>query len=128
MRFLREFRLELSLMIFLLALFMTVLAATWLIPPLNEVTPDVLKDLHDRIGAWMVWVSFLGPFVLLPGGLFYFVDTVRKRREFERLIDTKSKAQFVRNQDRLEYLAYYFLPDEHRRRVDEKKREFRITR
>jgi hypothetical protein len=125
-KILREFRLELSLMVFLLAAFMTILAATWAVPALTDVSPDFVRDLHNRLGAWMVWVAFFGPFILLPGGLFYFADTVRKRREFERLIVTRSKAQFVHHQDRLEYLAYYFLTEEHRQRVAEKKREFKI--
>jgi hypothetical protein len=37
---------------------------------------------------------------------FYAGDTIRKYREFDKLIDTDSKAKFVQNQDRIEYLAW----------------------
>lgn len=86
--------------------------------------PEILQDVDRRIGAWIVWVAFVGPLLLLGGG-WYFVDTIRKRREFERLIETDSKAKFVRNQNRLEFLAW-ILGLGYRRRAEKKKQEFNL--
>lgn len=85
--------------------------------------PDFLQDIDTRIGNWIIWVAFVGILLLFSGG-WYFGDTIRKRREFNRLIETDSKAKFVRNQDRLEELAYFYLGSEYRKRVEAKKREF----
>ncbi len=38
-------------------------------------------------------------------GGWYFQDTIRKQREFKRLIQTDSKAKFVRDQTRLVEIA-----------------------
>jgi hypothetical protein len=46
-------------------------------------------------------------------------------REYERLMETKSKATFIRNQDRIEELAFT-LTENHRRRLQEKKEELKI--
>lgn len=87
--------------------------------------PEFFQDLDQRIGAWMIWVAFIGPLLLLGGG-WYFFDTIRKRREFGRLIDIDSKAKFTRNQDRLEKLAWLYLGSEYTRKVQRKKEEFNI--
>ena len=87
--------------------------------------PDFLRDADAWIGAWIVWAAVLGP-VLFFGGGWYFFDTIRKRREFGRLVETDSKAKFVRNQDRLAQLAYYYLGSEYTKRVEKKKAEFNL--
>lgn len=93
---------------------------------LQASLPDFLRDIDQRIGNWIIWIAFLGILLTLAGG-WYFADTVRKRREFRRLIATDSKAKFVRNQDRLERLAHFYLGSEYRKRVEEKKREFGLS-
>ena len=126
MRWLREIRLEVAAMIFIAGLILTVLAVIqFFIPGTTSGPPDIFYDLiRNKIGNWMIWVSFWGPILLLGGG-FYFGDTISKAREFNRLIDTDSKAKFVQNQDRIEYLAW-LLSSEMERRVQEKKKEFKI--
>ncbi len=87
--------------------------------------PQFLVDIDTKIGDWIIWVAFFGPLLLLGGG-WYFFDTIRKRREFERLVDTDSKAKFVRNQDRLEKLAWFYLGSEYVKRVQDKEKEFGV--
>jgi len=123
MRFLREIKLELSSMVLVAGIILTTIAAAKYFLP-DSFTPNFLRDVYADLGMWIVWITVLGP-ILLAGGGWYFLDIVRKRREFERLINTPSKAKFVRNQDRLEYLGW-ILSSEHERRVWEKKREFKI--
>jgi hypothetical protein len=87
--------------------------------------PDFLRDIDQRIGNWMIWVAFLGILVVLTGG-WYFQDTIRKRREFKRLLGTDSKAKFIQSQQRLEELAYWYLGREYLRKVEKKKQDFAI--
>lgn len=111
-------------MVFIPGLIMTILAINhYVIGPSR--LPDFLRGIDTSIGNWMIWVALLGPLVLLGGG-WYLVDTIRKRREFERLIETDSKAKLVRNQDRLERLAWYYLGSEYVRRVQKRKEELNI--
>ncbi len=120
---LRDLRYELSTLIFGLGILSMILAFTyWAIPAL---TPDWLKGINDAIGNWMIWVAFLGFLALLAGG-YYFIDTIRKEREFDRLVSTSSKEIFVKNQKRIEELAYYHLPHSYEKRYLEKRKEFRI--
>jgi len=123
MRILRELRLELSAMVFTGGIILTVfLVDRYAIGPEN--LPDVLRNINTWIGEWMVWNIVVGPILLFAGG-WYFIDTVRKRREFERLIDTDSKAKFVRSQDRIEFLAW-ILGSSFHKRVETKKVEFNL--
>src|SRR5438093_6194514 len=91
----------------------------------NSRLPDFLKDIDQHIGNWIVWVAFFGILVLVGGG-WYFQDTIRKRREFGRLLNTDSKAKFVRSQQRLEELAHWYLGREYVKKVEAKKQEFAV--
>lgn len=87
--------------------------------------PDFLQDIDRRIGNWIIWVAFVGVLLLIGGG-WYFQDTIRKRREFGRLLNTDSKAKFVRSQQRLEELAHWYLGREFVKKVEAKKQEFAV--
>ncbi len=126
MRWYREIRLEVGAMFLIAGIIMTILMViSFFIPSTAPTTPDFWYDLiHDKISGWMVWVMFWGPILLLAGA-FYFGDTIKKHREFNKLIDTDSKAKFVQNQDRIEYLAW-LLSARFEKKVQEKKKEFRL--
>jgi len=119
----REFRYELSALIFglgVLGMFLTLGRYLFLVQ-----SPDWLRSVYAGIGEYIFWVGVLGFFALVVGG-WYFFDTIRKDREFNRLLATTSKEMFVKNLKRVEQLAYYDLPSAYEKRLDQKKREFRI--
>ncbi len=122
MGLLRNLRYELSTVVFGLGILSMVLAFTYWIP---NYTPQWLMNINNAIGNWMIWVAFLG-FLALIGGGYYFIDTIRKEREFYRLVNTTSKEIFVKNQKRIEELAYYHLPASYEKRYQQKRKEFRI--
>ncbi len=119
----RDLRYELSTLFFGLGILGMVLALTYYLLPTQS--PDWLMSVNRTIGNWMIWVAFLG-FLALAGGGYYFIDTIRKEREFDRLVSTNSKEVFVKNQKRIEELAYYHLPSGYEKRYQSKKQEFRI--
>src|SRR5436309_1489770 len=92
--------------------------------PLHENLAHV-THVEQADGDYVVWEAFFG-FLAVLGGGFYFVDTIRKEREFDRLISTPSKEVFVKNMGRIEELTYDHLPSAYERRFLDKKREFRI--
>ncbi len=119
----RELRYELSALFFALGVLAVILSFTQYLMPTQS--PPWLQSIHHAIGQWAVWEAFLGLLTVLGGG-FYFVDTIRKEREFERLVTTTSKEVFVKNMKRLEELTYEHLPSAYERRFLDKKREFHI--
>ena len=121
-RFLREYSLELSSIIFMVGLVMTIFVI--LKYGFYTGAPYYLKEILDGIGNWIVWMVVVGP-ILTMGGGWYFFDGIKKRREFANLIDTDSKAVFLRNLDRIEELAYY-LTEKHRQLFYDKKDEFKV--
>lgn len=124
----RELRLEISAMFFITGILMMVLTIDRFAFGSYESgskLPDFLQDIDRRIGNWIVWVAFFGILILLGGG-WYFQDTIRKRREFGRLVNTDSKAKFVRSQHRLEELAHWYLGREYIKKLEAKKEEFGI--
>src|SRR5205809_660270 len=89
----RELRYELSSLIFGLGILAMIFSLTQYLIPTQS--PDWLQSIHRAVGNYVVWEAFLG-FLAVLGGGFYFVDTIRKEREFERLISTPSKEVFVK--------------------------------
>ena len=86
--------------------------------------PSVLTSMADTVGDWYLWFVLIGP-ILLMVGIYFIFDSHRKRKEFEELIATTSKAKFVKNMDRIEELAWH-LTRKHQMQVAEKKAKFRI--
>lgn len=124
MGLLREVKLELSYVVFALGVLMSLLAAFHYL--LRAHLPAAVIDLLNDIGNWIIWFVVVGPLLAFVGG-WYFVDLLRKQREFERLINVNSKAHFVRNQARLETLAWYLRSD-YEERIIEQKRRWKIRR
>src|SRR2546428_10995073 len=121
----RELRYELSSLIFGLGILAMIFSLTqYLIP---SQSPDWLQSIHRAVGNYVVWEAFLG-FLAVLGGGFYFVDTIRKEREFERLLSTPSKEGFVKNMGRIEELTYDHLPSAYERRVPDQEQAVRLKR
>lgn len=126
MGILRELRIELSAMIFGAGIILVFIGSTQYVPPLHDwARGTVLQSILESLGPWIFWEAVLAVLVVLGGG-WYFVDTVRKEREFNRLIATTSKESFLKNRKRLEYLGYVILPSSYERRVVKKKQEFKV--
>src|SRR2546423_12343016 len=119
----RELRYELSALSSALGFRGMVFPFTHYLAPTQS--PDWLKSIHHAVGEYVVWEAFLGFLAVLAGG-FYFIDTIREEREFERLISTTSKELFVKNMRRIEELTYDHLPSAYERRFLQKKSDFRI--
>lgn len=122
MGLLREVRLELSYVAFAIGVFMTLLAILHYV--LGSALPAALSSILIGIGNWIVWFVAVGPILTIGGG-WYLLDNLRKRKEFEKLIKVPGKAHFVKNQARLEELAWY-LPSDYYERLLSRKRSWKI--
>ncbi|MFQ6128477.1 MAG: DUF3198 domain-containing protein [Thermoplasmata archaeon] len=121
-KILQEFRLELSSLFLILGIFLVIVVITGNF--FQDSSPELLKRVHHDIGGWIIWLDVIGPIMLIIA-VYYVGTTLKMMREFEKLIRTRSKATFIRNQDRIEELAFN-LTDSHRERLQEKKEEFKI--
>ncbi len=131
--FLTEYRLELSCLLSVLFGFLTlvgVVGAFFKSTTDGVVTyhlPKVLGFLGQLTTPFGQWVSYLvvvGPIGLVVC-LWWLYDYEKKIRELGQLIDTPSKAKFVRNIDDIEYLAWV-LPQRFEDKVLTKKKEFKL--
>jgi hypothetical protein len=129
---LTEYRLELSCFLGLLFAFLTIISTTqiWLDAGTDDkphILPSYLSwlgDLSSPLGDWSTWVIIIAPIGLVVC-IWWFYDYVKKTRELASLIDTPSKAKFVRNLDEIEYLGWS-LPKKFEDKVLKKKKEFKI--
>ncbi len=92
----------------------------------HELPPylSVLEDLVDPFGNWVAWLVVIGPIAFIVC-IWWLYDYIRKTRELAELIDTPSKAKFVRNLDEIDFLAWS-LPQRFEDRVLAKKKEFKL--
>lgn len=129
--FLTEYRLELSTLLTLAFAFLTIVGIMGaLYIDTGTGTFDLpgsisfLQDLIQPFGRWVTWIAVIAPIGLIVSAWWLF-DFVKKIRELAKLIDTPSKAKFVRNLDDIEYLGWV-LPGRYEKRVIEKKKEFKL--
>jgi len=131
--FLTEYRLELSCLLSVVFGFLTlvgVIGAFFKSTTDGTITYHLPKalgflgELTTPFGQWVSYLVVIGPIGLVIC-LWWLYDYEKKIRELKNLIDTPSKAKFVRNIDDIEYLAWV-LPQRFEDRVLDKKKEFRL--
>lgn len=120
--FLTEYRLELSGLFIVLFGFLTIVGVIGVF--FDENLPTYLlflTDLTEPAGSWSYWFVVLGPLGLVAS-IWWLYDYVKKCKKLEVLIDTPSRAKFVRNLDDIEYLAWS-LPRRYEKMVIQKKKD-----
>ncbi len=131
--FLTEYRLELSSLLTLLFAFLSLVGLVGL-KYIKETNGQVSFDLPGSInflapliepfGEWVTWIAIIGPIGLVVCA-WWLYDYVSKSRKLLKLIDTTSKAKFVKNLDDIEYMAWV-LPRRYEKMVIDKKKEFKL--
>lgn len=131
---LTEYRFELAALLTVLFAFLTLVSVLGVmyieIGDDGEATfdlPDYIsffESFLDPLGTWVDWIAVAAPIGLIVCA-WWLYDFVKKTRELSELIDTPSKAKFVRNLDDIEYLAWS-LPQRFEDEVLQKKREFKL--
>ena len=135
--FLTEYRLELGVLLTLLFAFLTVVSV------IGVAYIDVVENGDDKtvsfdlpgsisffetflnpLGTWVTWIAVASPIGLVVC-VWWLYDFFKKTRELAGLIDTPSKAKFVRNLDDIEYFAWS-LPQRYEDQVMQKKKEFKV--
>ena len=124
-RFLTTYTLQLGLLLFILGILLTILGIFGVFV-VNDDSPQYLQNIVESVGDWIYWCVLVGPLIFIAGA-WYFFDNISKRREFKELIDTTSKAKFIRNLDRIEFLAWKLSLD-HQKQLIDKKKEFHIKK
>jgi hypothetical protein len=79
---------------------------------------------NDAVGNWAFWLLILGLLLLVPG-IYYLMVFIKQMKEFRELMKTDSKALFIKNQDRIEELAWRLHP-KYERMVIEKKLKLKV--
>ena len=123
----QEYRFEISAALFVLGIVLVFFALLAYVPQARTWAKDVaiLDTIVSGLGPWVFWEAILAALVILVGG-FDFGDTVKKAREFEKLINTTSKEIFLKNRARIEHLAENDLPERYSRRVDRKRLDLKV--
>ncbi len=123
----QEYRFEISAALFVLGIVLVFFALLAYVPQAKKWAEGVavLQTIIAGLGPWVFWEAILAALVILVGG-FDFGDTVKKAREFEKLINTTSKEVFLKNRARIEHLAENDLPERYSRRVDRKRLDLKV--
>ncbi len=85
---------------------------------------DLLNMRFVEVGTWGYWLLGIGAVMLLIG-LIWLASYRLNVRKFNKLMEEKSKANFTRNMDDVEYLAWR-LPLKFEERLSAKKKELGI--
>ena len=123
---LRRNRFAVSVVVFVSGILLTVLAAGYF-TPLNTVQPFLsINPVTAPSGGTNYNLAFVvvGPIVSIVGAVM-FGGYLLARQRFEHLMKTKSKAEFLRNLDKIEELLWDLTPADEQRYLD-KRAEFRL--
>lgn len=85
----------------------------------NTGDTGILLWANETIGNWAFWTILIGAILFTPS-IYYLVVFIRQHREFKKLIATDSKAIFIKNQDRIEELAWRLHPIYEKMVIDKK--------
>jgi hypothetical protein len=120
--FFKENTLQLSIALLVIGLlFMTLsIIAIWF----QDKVSGGFSSFIDSIGNWKWWI-LIGAMIITGIGTWLIYSNSKKRVKFNDLINTDSKAKFVRNIDEVEYLAYELGP-KYEDMVMDKKESFKI--
>ena len=122
--FTREYRFELSALMLAVGVVITFISTIGLFLP---KLPDYLIGFQPAIkaiGYWLYWLLVIGP-IMLVGGAWWLIDSVRKSLELLKYLKVDSKAKFVKNLEEIAYLAWV-LPRKYEDLVIDKKRQFKV--
>ena len=92
----------------------------------QDYAPPGIDTLIDRIGYWYFWCLIFGFFAVVGGG-FYYIDGRKKIKQFEELLESNSKAKFIRSCAEIEKTLWH-LPSSYSVRYQEKCKEYKIKR
>ncbi|OGS50325.1 MAG: hypothetical protein A3K65_08090 [Euryarchaeota archaeon RBG_16_68_12] len=125
----QNFRFEFAGIFFALGVFLVFVATVGYVPQAREWarTAAILDYILTALGGWIFWEAIFASLVILIGA-FDFYDTLKKTREFEKLINTMSKEVFLKNRKRIKHLAEWDLPSRYGDRVAKKELELKIAR
>jgi hypothetical protein len=124
---LRTYRAWIADAILAIGALLTVLALGWVTPLANSQPFIAINNATDTPSAnYNLVFIVLGPIIIIAGayltGSYYTA-----RRKFDHLMQTKSKAEFLRNIPELEDLLWELTPADEVR-YEEKKVELRVRR
>jgi hypothetical protein len=124
---LRQNRAAVSIVVFVVGLFLTTLAIGYFTPLSQTAFFSAINSVtYSGTTNYNLLFVVLGPIVSIIGAYLVGAYFVAKRK-FEHLMVTKSKAEFLRNIPELEELLWDLTPvDEDR--YEEKRAEFRMRR
>jgi hypothetical protein len=123
---LRRNRFAISILVFAAGILLSVLAAGYF-TPLSTLQPFVaINAVTGPSGGANYNLAFvvIGPIVAIIGAVL-FGGYLLARQRFEHLMKTKSKAEFLRNLDKIEELLWDLTPADEQRYLD-KRAEFRL--
>ena len=90
----------------------------------SEGDTGIMLWSHNTVGTWAYWIV-LPALAFLVIGTYIIYDFYKKLKEFNSLMKIQSKAKFIKNQDRIEELAWRLHP-KYERLVVERKNKFKI--
>ncbi len=84
----------------------------------------ITLTLYNALGDWAYWLIIIGLILSLFGG-YYITKFFGQLKEFKTLMDTPSRAKFIKNLDRIEELAWRLHP-KYEAQVIDRKTKFNI--
>ncbi|MCL4325858.1 MAG: DUF3198 domain-containing protein [Candidatus Thermoplasmatota archaeon] len=120
-RFLRNFKFEIYSILLAVFIFMTLIgiAKLW-----SYMDVGIFAIILNAIGYWWMWSIFIGALGIIGDG-WAFGDYLYKRLEFDNMINTLGKAQFIKKLNEIEELSWD-LTERDEEIVALKKEEFKI--
>ena len=123
-KFMHENKLALSVIGIIVGLPLTIISALNFMYSTEGDNNSFIQFSYDLFGEWAFWIVIPSIIIFLVG-IYKIYDFYRKMKEFRSLMTIESKAKFIKNIDRIEFLAWRLHPN-YEKVVIEKKKKYKI--
>ena len=123
-KFLHENKLGLSVIGTIIGLPMILISVLNFMYTADGDNSGLVQFSYNLFKEWAFWIIIPGLIMSIMGSYFIY-DFYRKMKEFRSLMTIESKAKFIKNLDRIEFLAWRLHPN-YERVVIEKKKKYKI--
>ena len=121
-KFLREYSLIFSIMIFVIGLGSLVMGLIYMF--LKEIELGIISKARDRLDGWNMYLLVIG-FIVFAMGAYYLYKYITNKKFILKELKTNKRSEFLKKHSQLKIYVRH-MPSKYQKMLNEKEKELKI--